>query len=249
METNIPSTSTVFKTLLRADLATLFSNRRSVVISILVPLIILVSWKSLIPHFGGPFALSGAITVGLMAIGLMGYTISVAKDRDKGIFQRLRVAPVPAWCIMASRILIQWVMIMILTLLVFIVGYQYDGVKLSAEGYLLTFGVAILGGGVYLSLGQLIVGLIKNFETINATTRLVYFVFIMVGMFGDFGMLGEYVKKGSHWSPYGAVKTMLAASMDPAQWTNDTTIIALVCVGYIIVFAGVGISKFKWSTK
>jgi ABC-2 type transport system permease protein len=250
METTvIPKSSAVFKTLVRADMATLFSNRRSVVISLLVPLIILVSWKPLVKVMGGPFALSTAITIGLMAIGLMGYTLSISRDRDKGIFQRLRVAPVPTWAIMSSRIFIQLVMIMVLTLLVFIVGYQYDKITLSTEGYLLTFGVAILGGAVYLSLGQLIVGLIKTAETINAVTRLTYFLFIMVGMFGEMGTLGPQVKEGVHWSPYGSVKLMLAASMEPAKWNHDTTITVWVCLGYIIVFAGIGIKKFKWNSK
>ncbi|WP_299496851.1 ABC transporter permease [Mucilaginibacter sp.] len=249
METVIPKTSTVFITLLRADVATLFSNRRSVIISLLVPVIILISWKGMIPQMGGPFALSTAITIGLMAIGLMGYTISISRDRDKGIFQRLRVAPVPGWAIMASRISIQLVMIMILTLLVFIVGFEYDKITLSAQGYLLTFAVAILGGAVYLSLGQLIVGMIKNPETVNATTRLTYFLFIMVGMFGELGALGPQVKQGVHWSPYGSVKLMLAASMEPVKWNNETTTTVLVSLGYVIIFAGIGIKNFKWNTK
>jgi ABC-2 type transport system permease protein len=249
METNIPKTSTVLKTLFRADLATTISNRRSVVISLLVPLIILFTWKGFIKHAGGPFVLATSIAIGLIAIGLMGYTLSIARDRDKGIFQRLRVAPVPTWAIMTSRISIQLLMIMVLTLFVFIVGYQYDGVLLSPAGYLITFFVAILGGAVYLSLGQLIVGLIKNFETINATTRITYFIFIMTGMVGELLIENPKLKEIVHYSPYGSVKMMLAASMEPEKWTNSTSIAVLVSLGYIIVFAGIGIGKFKWNTK
>jgi ABC-2 type transport system permease protein len=249
METTIPKTSTVFATLFRADMATLLSNRRSAVISLFVPMIILFTWKGLIKHIGGPTVLATAIAIGLIAIGLMGYTLSVAKDRDKGIFQRLRLAPVPTWVIMTSRISIQLMMIMVLTLVVFIVGYQYDGVALSAQGYVLTFFIAILGGAVYLSLGQLIVGLIKNFETINAVIRITYFVFIMLGMVGELMIQNKQLKEAIRFSPYGSVKMMIAAGMEPAKWTNDTSIALLVSVGYIIVFAGVGISKFKWNTK
>jgi ABC-2 type transport system permease protein len=72
-------------------------------------------------------------------------------------------------------------------------------------------------------LGQVIVGLIKNPETVNSTTRLVYFVFIMVGMFGEFGILGEQVKQIAIWSPYGTVKHVLSAGMEPEKWNSDTT--------------------------
>lgn len=249
METTIPKTSTVLATLFKADLAVLLSNRRSAVISLFVPMIVLFTWKGLIKHIGGPTVLATAIAIGLIAIGLMGYTLSVAKDRDKGIFQRLRVAPVPTWVIMTSRIAIQLMMIIVLTLFVFVVGYQYDGVALSPSGYVVTFFIAILGGAVYLSLGQLIVGLIKNFETINAVTRITYFIFIMVGMVGELMIQNEKLKRVVHFSPYGSVKIMLAASMQPEKWVNDTTIAVLVSIGYIIVFAGIGISKFKWNTK
>jgi ABC-2 type transport system permease protein len=249
METIIPKTSTVFATLFRADMATLLSNRRSVAISLVVPLIVLVTWKGLIKHVGGPFVLATALAIGLIAIGLMGYTLSIARDRDKGIFQRLRVAPVPTWVIMTSRISIQLITIMVLTLVVFIVGYQYDGIALSASGYVLTFLIAILSGAVYLSLGQFIVGLINSFETINAVTRMTYFVFIMVGMVGDLMIKNEKIKEAIRFSPYGSVKMMLAAGMEPNKWTQDITIAVLVSFAYIVIFAGIGIKKFKWNTK
>jgi len=255
MESAIPKTSTALAALLRADFTTLIRNRRSVVLALLVPNIILLSWKGMIAKTGGPFVLSTAVTIGLMAIGLMGYSISIARDRDKGVFQRLRVAPLPTWTIMSSRILIQLFMIMLLTLVVFLVGYKFDGIVLSTSGYLLTCVVAFVGGAVYLGLGQLIVGLIKNPETVNATTRLVYFLFIMTGMFGDIaklggmGQFGVYLDNFSHWSPYGCVKLMLSASMEPTKWGHDHNLALLASVGYAIVFAAIGIKNFKWESR
>lgn len=249
METTVPKTSTVLAALIKADFTTLVRNRRSVVLVFLVPVIILVSWKPLVARYGGPFVLSSCITIGLMAIGLMGYSISVARDRDKGIFQRLRVAPLPAWTIMVSRLLIQLGMIIVLTLIVFIVGYQHDHITLSVTGYIFTLLTAFIGGAVYLSLGQVIVGLVKNPETVNAVTRLIYFVFIMVGMYGDLGSFGPEMKKWIHLNPYGAVKVLLAAGMEPGTWNHDTSVALLASVVYIVVFAVLGIQKFKWSSK
>lgn len=249
MEVNIPKTSTVLASLLRADLRTQWRNRRSFVLVLFVPVIILISWKDVIDKLGGPFALSACITIGLMAIGLMGYSNSIARDRDKGIFQRLRVAPVPSWSIMASRLTVQLMMILLVTILVFIIGYNIDHITLSATGYVLTFFTAFIGGAVYLGLGQVIVGLIKNPETINSTTRLVYFVFIMVGMFGEFGILGEQVKQIAIWSPYGTVKHVLAGGMEPEKWDMDTTKALLATIGYAIIFSTIGIRKFVWNTK
>ena len=249
MQTNIPKTSTVLAALLRADLKTQWRNRRSVVLTLLVPVIILFSWKEIIDKIGGAFALASCITIGLTAIGLMGYSNSIARDRDKGIFQRLRVAPLPSWCIMASRLIVQMVMIMVVTTGVFLAGFYIDKISVPAEGYVLAFLAAIVGGAVYLGVGQVIVGLIKNPETVNSTTRLVYFAFIMVGMLGQFGILGDKVQKIALWSPYGTVQTILSKSMEPSKWTSTTTEALLVTIGYAVVLSFIGIKKFQWSSK
>ena len=249
MEVNIPKTSAVFAALLRADLTTQWRNRRSFVLVLLVPVIILISWKGIIDKMGGAFALSSCITIGLVAIGLMGYTNSIARDRDKGIFQRLRVAPVASWSIMASRLAVQLMMILLLTILVFLAGFYIDHISLTAPGYIFTFFTAIVGGAVYLGLGQVIVGLIQNPETVNSTSRLIYFLFIMIGMFGEFGVLGDQVKEMSLWSPYGTVKHIISAGMEPAKWNKQTTMALLATIGYAVVFSLIGIRKFKWNNK
>ena len=249
MERVIPNTPAVLNALLRADLTTQWRNWRSFILVLLVPVIILISWKGVIDKLGAEFALSSCITIGLVAIGLMGYSNSIARDRDKGVFQRLRVAPMHSWCIMASRLIVQLLMITLLTIIVFIAGNKIDHITLSTAGYAITFFTAIIGGAVYLGLGQVIVGLIQNPETVNSTCRLVYFVFIMVGMFGEFGILGEEVKEMVVWSPYGTVKTVIAAGMSPATWNSETTTALITTIGYAVLFSFFGIRKFKWNNK
>src|SRR5450432_791232 len=166
--TTIPATKAVLSSLLRADFIAQWRNRRSLVLILLIPTVIIFAWKGLIPRFGGAFVLSNCITIGLNAIGLMGYSNAVARDRDKGIFQRLRVSPLTAWPIMVSRLIVQLAMILFLTLTVFVLGKYGDGITLSPAGYAVGFAMAFVGGAVYLALGQTIVGLIKNAETVNA---------------------------------------------------------------------------------
>jgi ABC-2 type transport system permease protein len=195
MSSILPKKSEANIALLRSDFTTQWRNRRSVILVLLVPVIILISWKGLVAKMGGAFVLSNCITIGLTAIGLMGYSNALARDRDRGVFQRLRVAPIPNSLIMVSRLAVQMAMIVLLTVVVFFVAYQNLHISLSTAAYLLGLVAAFVGGALYLGLGQMIAGLQKNAETVNATTRLVYFVFIMVGMFGELGLLGEQLKK------------------------------------------------------
>lgn len=250
METIIPKTSTVLKALFTADVTTIWRNRRAAMIAIIIPVIILVTSKGMISMQGGPYTLANSLGYGLIAIGLMGYSNSLARDRDKGIFQRLRVAPVPTWAIMISRLAVQLMMIIIITTAIFIVGYDYDKILLTPAGYGFTYFTAIAGGAVYLALGQLIVGLTKNAETVNATSRLVFLCFVVIGTLASIpGLLPQSIADFMHWSPYGTVKTILAASMVPGLWNVADTQALLVTIGYTLVFASVGIKNFKWDIK
>lgn len=249
MQTVIPTTSAALRSLLRGDFTAQWRNRRSVILVVLVPVIILFAWKPIVASVGGAFVLSNCITIGLNAIGLMGYSNAIARDRDKGVFQRLRVAPTPSWCIMMSRLLVQLAMIIIVTLTVFIMGYYADKIVISPIGYLTAMVMAIVGGALYLGLGQAIVGLVKNAETVNAVSRLVYFIFIMVGMFGQIGKSAELIGNFVKWSPYGVVKDIVFTGLQPEKWNQTTTISLLLTIGYTIVFAGIGIRNFKWNSK
>jgi ABC-2 type transport system permease protein len=249
MQTAIPSSKQALTALLKADFITQWRNRRSVVLVLLVPVIILISWKGLIKTFGGAFVISNCITIGLTAIGLMGYSNSIARDRDKGIFQRLRVAPVPSWSIMVSRLIVQLAMILLLTTAIYIAGHYYDEITLTASAYAMGYLVSIVGGALYLGLGQAIVGRIKNAETVNSTCRLIYFIFIMVGMFGDLGMLGSTIDNIVKWSPYGSVKHIISGAIQPGSWTTDTSKYLLVTIAYALVFSYLGITWFKWNSN
>ena len=235
--------------LLRADFTTQWRNRKSFILILIVPVIILISWKGLVDKLGGAFVLGSCITVGLTAIGLMGYSNSVARDREKGIFQRLRVAPVAPWSIMVSRLCVQMAMILLLTTGVFLGGYYFDQIVLTPKGYFLGYISAFIGGTVYLGLGQMVVGLIKNAETVHSTSRLIYFIFIMVGMFGELGVLGKQIGDLVKWSPYGTVKHILASSFQPAGWDQAAFMSLLVTVGYAVVFSTLGIRWFRWNAS
>ena len=250
METIIPKTSTVLKALFTADVTTIWRNRRASMIAIIIPTIILISWKGLVEKVGGAYTLSNSLCYGLIAIGLMGYSNSLARDRDKGIFQRLRVAPVPTWAIMISRIMVQLMMILIVTTVLYLVGYNYDKITLTPGGYALNYLTAIIGGAVYLALGQVIVGLVKSAETVNAVSRLVFLCFVVIGTFASIpGLLPKEIGEIMQWSPYGTVKTIMAAGMVPASWNMDDTNALLATLGYTIVFATIGIKNFKWDAK
>lgn len=100
-----------------------------------------------------------AITLGLLSLSIIGYGLNMARDREQGVSQRLRVTPAPTWTIMGSRLATQMVADLAIALVVVIVGSVVHHLALSFGQYVLVLLVSLLGGAVFLSIGQALVGL------------------------------------------------------------------------------------------
>src|SRR6202165_1629083 len=172
-----PTWSSPLKVLLRADSTAQLRTSQSLVLNFALPLILLVATglgKNSVALGGPEFRISLALTVGLVSIGTIGYSLAVARDRDTGVFQRLRVTPVPTWTIMVSRWMVQLGAVLVMAIVVLVVAALFVGVTLPPQDYLFTVLVTLLGSAVFLSIGQAIVGLIASADTLNAAGRLLY---------------------------------------------------------------------------
>ena len=247
-----PPLQTIFASLLRADLLVFLKHRRALIISMLLPVFLLVSTSSnkATDKFGGALFIIGlAIAYGLTATALVGYALTVARDREKGVFQRLRVTPAPTWTIMSSRLAVQSVANLIIALVVLIIGTRIHNVSPSAGQYALVLLVSLLGGAVFLSLGQALVGLVKSADTIQAVARVLFAVLILLGTLGQTGALGSFWESIARWSPVGVVMTLFAGVLNLHAWYSHDTLSLAACAGYIIVFAGIGIRWFQWDAR
>jgi ABC-2 type transport system permease protein len=218
----------------------------------LLPVFLLVSTSSnkATDKFGGALFIIGlAIAYGLTATALVGYALTVARDREKGVFQRLRVTPAPTWTIMSSRLAVQSVANLIIALVVLIIGTRIHNVSPSAGQYALVLLVSLLGGAVFLSLGQALVGLVKSADTIQAVARVLFAVLILLGTLGQTGALGSFWESIARWSPVGVVMTLFAGVLNLHAWYSHDTLSLAACAGYIIVFAGIGIRWFQWDAR
>jgi ABC-2 type transport system permease protein len=247
-----PRLQTVFGALFRADALVFIKHRRAVIISMLLPLFLLVTTTGdkATDNFGGALYIIGlAIAYGLAATAIVGYALTVARDREKGVFQRLRVTPAPAWTIMASRLAMQSVANLIIALVVVIVGTRIHNVSPSAGQYALVLLVSLLGGAVFLSLAQALVGLVTSADTVQAVARVLFAVLILLGTLGQSGALGSFWESVARWSPVGVVMTLFAGVLNLHAWYSRDWFSLAVSVGYVIVFAGIGIRWFRWEAR
>jgi ABC-2 type transport system permease protein len=227
-------------------------NRRVLLLSTLLPVFLLVTTSSsaAVQHFGGAAFIVGlAIAYGLAATSILGYALTVARDREQGVFQRLRVTPAPTWAIMSSRLAMQVIANLVIALVVVIIGTRMHHLSPSAGQYGLVLLVSILGGAVFLSIGQAIVGLVKSADAVNAVGRIIFIGLVVLASLGASGSLGSLWGSIARWTPIGLVMTLFAGVLNLAAWSSHDTLSLVVCVAYIVVFTGIGIRWFQWDAR
>lgn len=203
-----------------------------------------------ITRLGGPGLVIGlALTLALLIASLLGYTLSIAHDRDTGVLQRLRVTPAPTWTIMTSRLVVQVIANLIASIIIVIVGAIVHGLSLNIGQYALVLAVAILGAAMFLAIGQALAGLVNSTSAVNAVSRLIFVILLLLGLLGGTGILGDTMTTIGGWSPVGALMTLFSDVLNQSAWSAQDTYSLLTCAGFIIVFAFIGIRWFRWDSR
>src|SRR3984893_961343 len=166
-----PTLSGILSSLLQADVTVQVRNGRALLLTFFPPLAVLygLSTAKRGAQLGGAIVnVAFALTLGIALIAILGYTASVARDRELGVFQRLRVTPAPSWTIMVSRLAIQILSMLGMTVVVLVAAAVLEHINLDPAAYLLTLAMVIVSSAVFLGVGQALVGLIKSVDTVTA---------------------------------------------------------------------------------
>jgi ABC-2 type transport system permease protein len=248
MQVKTPSISQSIMALLKADFTVQWRQGKSPLMATILAVIILATWKNLAHNNENPSILVAAcITIVQLGIGIMGYPGIIARDREKGVFQRLRVAPVHTWTIMLSRLIVQASVLALTTTIVLIFAYFINKFSLSITNYVLTILASVVCGSVFLGIGQILVGLIKSTETLNSAGRFIYFPLAFGGALAEMNILGRTTKIIIDWSPYGTVQSVLQANLTASGWNGHVYIAFALTMAYALIFAIIGIKWFKWN--
>lgn len=247
-----PGLESMLRALLRADLAVLTKNKMRMLLSLLLPLIILFTTSSskATQSFGGAeFIVGLAITAGIAGTSIMGYAPMVARDREIGVFQRLRVSPAPTWVVMLSRLSVQMVSNFAIALVVLVLGNNIHHLSLAPETYVLVLLVSILASAVFLAVAQALVGVVRSADTVQAFGRLLYIGLVMIGLFGASGSLGGFWDSVSKWTPVGVLMQVFAGVVHGGPFSSQDWLSLLACGGYVVALTTVGISWFHFDAN
>jgi len=251
-----PPIGLTLRSLLSADFIVILRSRQTLILNLAVPILMLIITNQAARRGGGGFGAGGpslmialALSYGLLSSALLGYSITVARDREAGVFQRLRVTPTPTWAIMVSRLIVQFAAAIVTAIIVIVVGGIMHGLSYGAGTYVLIFAVAIYGAAMFLGIGQAVVGLVRSSTAVNALGRVLYVVLLLLGILGISGALGDTFTNIAKWLPVGALMTLFTAVQSTTAWTSDDGWAIIAIGAYLVVFAGIGIRWFQWESR
>src|SRR5260370_31097067 len=230
-----PAVSEIFRALLEADVTVQLRNNRALLLSFALPLVLLYglfAGKRGVALGDPQFRVAAALTLGMASIAILGYSMTVARDREKGVFQRLRVTPAPTWTIMTSRLLVQVAAILAMAIVLLVAADLFVGVSLTAEAYLLTFIAVIFSSALFLSVGQALAGLLQSADTLNARGRIAYLPLFALGLFGHSTIFGTTFQLISRWSPGRTVVALPSGALNPSSWNSDTWLALAASTAY-----------------
>lgn len=248
-----PSVSRILTALLEADITVQLRNVRALGLTLFLPLLLLyvtfITKRRGVLIGGSSAEVAFALTLGVASLAILGYTNTVARDREKGVFQRLLVTPARGWQIITSRLVVQVLAMIVMAVWVLIAGTAFLKIDASVGAWLLTCLCVIPGSAVFLSVGQALVALIPSADTLNAVGRLAYLPLFVLGLFAHIPVFGTTFETVARWSPGGVVIDLFAGAIQPASWTGDTWGSLAACVGYAVVFTTIGIRWFRWNSQ
>lgn len=118
------------------------------------------------------FLVPGVIAMSIMQMGIFSVTFAVVQFRQQGVLRRLRAAPISPGHFLAGQVITRLVVSLLQTAVLLAAGVFLLGV--DVRGDILTLGLlAILGGGLFISIGYAVSGFARTEEVAAPVANLI----------------------------------------------------------------------------
>lgn len=246
---------------LRYDLLVILRDPQSRFFTIILPLIFLVLLTSLFgnhTHYisgraikNSTYYVPGICTLGIIATSFVNLVITVVGQRESGVLKRRRSTPVPAWVLIASRMLTSAILAVVLVVVIVLVGRIAYGVHLPGASLPAFVLAVILGAAVFCCLAFAAASFIRNEDSaqpiIQAVVLPLYFI---SGVFVPKSQLSSTLQDVASVFPVSHLNSALFKAFDPATVGSgiagkDLGILAAWGVGGLLI----ALWRFTWSPQ
>jgi ABC-type transport system involved in cytochrome c biogenesis permease component len=234
---------------LRVSLRLHFRNRMALLYGYLFPLIFLVAFWVLYRHEKIPLLrhMGELLTVSVLGGACFGLPTTLVSERERGVWRRYRLAPVPTWQLVASTIIARYLIVLTAGLLQFGLALA---VGMTAPAHPLALWLAFtLVAFAFIGLGLVIATLADNVPAVQALGQCIFLPMLIIG--GVAVQLASLPAWAQHVSAFFpgryAVEALQAAVTGPGAMGSRFSLLALALTGAAGCVAGAIL--FRWDAQ
>lgn len=238
----------------RAFFTMMLRDRTAFIGSLLIPLMLLLVLSSVGSGDATRTTSYAAwLTVGVLVQGLLtgaldGDMAWLTSTRDRGILWRMRASPLPPATLLLAYVSARLVLTVAKAALILAVGVAVFGVQLEWSGLVPAAGLVLLGGGVFLVLGQALAAAAPTASAASVIANLLFYPIIFTSnLFID--DLPVWLEQIARWSPASMLVDLLRPALlgmaaNQAAWINLAGLLLYGLTGIMLAAR-----FFQWEPK
>jgi hypothetical protein len=226
-----------------------FRNRMALLYGYLFPLIFLVAFWVLYRHEKIPLLrhMGELLTVSVLGGACFGLPTTLVSERERGVWRRYRLAPVPTWMLVASTVIARYVIVLTAGLLQLGLALAV-GMTLPAHPFDLWLAFSLVAFA-FIGLGLVIAAMADNVPAVQALGQCIFLPMLIIG--GVAVQLASLPAWAQHVSAFFpgryAVEALQIAVTGAGAFASRFSLLALTLTGIAGCVAGAKL--FRWDAQ
>lgn len=193
---------------------------------------------------------AGIIVLNLMSSGLLGDAAWLTTMRERGMLRRVRATPLPAWQMIAAYVMARLLLTLAQSSAIVATAMLLYGAQFTLGGLLAALPLAIMGGFVFLLLGQVIASVAPNNAAASAIGQVIYFPLMFVSnLFLPIDQLPGWVANLTRWTPATMLVDLVRPALLPIDAVQPAWINALGLACYGLIALLLAAQLFQWEPQ
>jgi ABC-2 type transport system permease protein len=192
------------------------------------------------------FIVPGILAMTLMTSGLLGLSLSLVQNREKGILRRVKVSPLPLSRFLGSEITAALIMSLIQAAILLLVGWAVFRIHIKGNWLYIAF-IVILGAATFLAVGFLIASVTKTLKTAEMASNAITFpMMFLSGVFFPLAILPAFLAVVAKCLPLYYLGDALRKVMIQGKSLANVWLDILVVAATGIICFIAAVKLFRW---
>ena len=240
------------------DLLIFRRNPAATFFTVILPLIFLLLFTSIFGNDeiepgvrAATFYVPGILALAIISATGVNLAMTITTRRERGILKRVRATPIPPWVFIASQAIAGFVLSVIMTVIIVLIGRVLFSVSLNVNGIPSLLITLLIGAFSFAAIGLALTSIIPSEDAAPAVTNA---IFLPLYFISDVFIVGAdtptFIQRIGDIFPVKHLSNALQESFDPFAesapfpWENW-----LVIAAWGVVAAVITLRTFRWTPR